>query len=191
MICFCKFIYETLKKKIINQKQLVFIKKNFPSVAIENNVHFKGNPRNLVLGNKVVFQTGTVIHLGGMKWCDYKGYLEIGDESVISPNCVIYATGPGGIKIGKRFDCGPGVGIFASRTDYAKNMHRHIFAPVLIGDDVTVYANAVVSLGVKIGDGAVVAAGAIVINDVRKNTLVGGIPAVILREGIKKKNVRN
>jgi acetyltransferase-like isoleucine patch superfamily enzyme len=70
-------------------------------------------------------------------------------------------------------------------------MNHHIFAPVRIGNNVTVYANAVISPGVKIGDGAVVAAGAVVVSDVMGNTLVGGIPAVVIKKGIKKRYVRD
>jgi len=183
---FIKFIYRTLKETFVEQERLAIIRKRFPSVIIEKNVYFKGDIRNLELGNRVIFQSGTVVHLGGMEWCEYKGHLVIGDESVISPNCVIYAAGPGGIEIGERFDCGPGVGIFACRTDYSKGMNYHVFAPVHIGNNVTVYANAVISPGVKIGDGAVVAAGAVVVSNVMENTLVCGIPARVIKKGVKK-----
>jgi tetrahydrodipicolinate N-acetyltransferase len=49
--------------------------------------------------------------------------------------------------------------------------------PVVIEDDVLVGANAVVLEGVRVGRGAVVAAGAIVIEDVPENAVVAGIPA--------------
>ena len=44
-------------------------------------------------------------------------------------------------------------------------------------DDVVIGANAVVLEGVTIGKGAVVAAGAIVVNDVEPYTVVAGTPA--------------
>lgn len=50
-------------------------------------------------------------------------------------------------------------------------------APIHIGKNVWIGANAMVLPGVTIGDGAVVAAGAIVTKDVPANTIVGGIPA--------------
>jgi maltose O-acetyltransferase len=124
-----------------------------------------------------------------LEWCEYQGHLEIGDDSVISPNCTIYAAGPGGIWIGKRFDCGPGVGIFASRTDYIKGGDARIFLPVIIGDDVTIFANAVISPGVRIGDGAVIAACSVVTKDVPAGSDVGGAPARILKQEVRARPV--
>jgi acetyltransferase-like isoleucine patch superfamily enzyme len=116
------------------------------------------------------------------------GRLEIGEHSVISPHCVLYGAGPGGIRIGRRFDCGPGVAIFASRTDYRAGPDNHLFAPVVIGDEVIVYAHAVIGPGVTIGDRAVIAAGAVVTADVPKATLVGGAPARVLRENVRSRD---
>jgi maltose O-acetyltransferase len=148
---------------------------------IEPGVTFRGAIENMTLGRNVQIQTGTVVHLGGMPWCENAGRLEMGAGGVISPMCVIYACGPGGIRIGAEFDCGPHVGIFASRTDYEKGPNHHVFAPVVIGDRVIVFANAVISPGVTIGDGAVIAAGSVVTRDVPARTLVGGAPAKVLK----------
>ena len=55
-------------------------------------------------------------------------------------------------------------------------------APIVIGENVWIGANATVTPGVTIGDSAVVAAGAIVTKDVPPNVIVGGVPAKIIRE---------
>ena len=54
-------------------------------------------------------------------------------------------------------------------------------APVRIGNHVWIAAHAVVLKGVTIGDGAVVAAGAVVTRDVPKMTIVGGVPARVIK----------
>jgi acetyltransferase-like isoleucine patch superfamily enzyme len=52
---------------------------------------------------------------------------------------------------------------------------------VIIGNDVTIGANAVILPGVTIGDGAIVGAGAVVSHDVPPYALVAGVPAKVLR----------
>ena len=53
--------------------------------------------------------------------------------------------------------------------------------PVIIEDDVLIGANAVVIEGVHVGKGAVVAAGAVVIEDVPDNAVVAGCPARVIK----------
>lgn len=156
--------------------------RRWPGALIEPGVTMRGDLSNLRLGERVNLQRSCFIHLGGLDWCENAGRVEIGDDGVISPQVVIYGCGPGGVSIGRRFDCGPNVGIFASRTDYAVLPRGHRFAPVTIGDDVVVFAGAVISPGVTVGDGAVVAACSVVLDDVEPRTLVAGAPARIVRK---------
>lgn len=62
-----------------------------------------------------------------------------------------------------------------------KDRATMIPAPIRIGKRVWIGANAIVLPGVTIGDGAIVAAGAVVTRDVPGNTIVGGVPARMIR----------
>lgn len=58
--------------------------------------------------------------------------------------------------------------------------------PVSIGNDVWIGANALILPGVHIGDGAVVAAGAVVTKDVEEYAIVGGVPAKLIKYRFNK-----
>lgn len=55
-------------------------------------------------------------------------------------------------------------------------------APIRIGNKVWIGSNATILPGVRIGDGAIIAAGAVVTKDVSEKTVVGGVPAKILKK---------
>lgn len=88
----------------------------------------------------------------------------------------------GGITIGAGSLIGHNVVLATLNHDtdpkYRKDLHP---APIKIGKDVWIGANATVCPGVTIGDGAVVAAGAVVTKDVPANAVVGGVPAKLIR----------
>ena len=54
-------------------------------------------------------------------------------------------------------------------------------APIIIGNNVWIGASVTVVPGVTIGDNAIIAAGAVVTKDVEANTIVGGVPAKVIR----------
>lgn len=57
--------------------------------------------------------------------------------------------------------------------------------PIKIGNHVWIGMNATILKGVTIGDGAIIAAGAVVTKDVPPKTLVGGIPAKVIKENVE------
>lgn len=110
--------------------------------------------------------------------------VEIGDNAVIMMGAVINIGAV--IGEGSMIDMGA---VLGGRATVGKNCHVGAGAvlagvieppsadPVVIEDDVLIGANAVVLEGIRVGKGAVVAAGAIVVDDVAPNTVVAGVPA--------------
>lgn len=62
-----------------------------------------------------------------------------------------------------------------------KNNRKNHYAPIKIGNHVWIGSNATVISGVEIGDWSVVAAGAVVTKDVLPYTVVGSVPARIIK----------
>jgi acetyltransferase-like isoleucine patch superfamily enzyme len=63
--------------------------------------------------------------------------------------------------------------------------HSHLKTkPIVIGDHIWIGTNAIILKGVTIGDGAIIAAGAVVTKDVPAKALVAGVPAKVIRENI-------
>lgn len=108
------------------------------------------------------------------------GFIDIGDQCWISPNCVLY--GNGGLKLGSEVLLGPGVCIstvghsFESLTT-SINQQPLVTDPVTIENNVWIGMNASIAPGVHIGEGAVIAAGSVVTRNVPAFAVVGGVPA--------------
>ena len=175
-----KGFYHIFVKGLKDYRFYRMLNMQFPNCTFEQGFHIKGPIGNLQLGEKIEIQSNTLFHLGGMAWCDYKGFLKIGKNSIISPNVIIYAAGSKGVEIGDRFDCGPGVKIFSSYSSFEKR-GSHVFEKVKIGNNVILFANVVVSPGVSIGDNSVILAGAVVNKDVPANAVYGGVPAKFIK----------
>lgn len=106
--------------------------------------------------------------------------LQIGTSVDIGENVILRAGG--GLSIGDRVLIAAGAAIVSVGHPIAPPRWNCVTsAPVSIGDDVWIGANAVILPGVTIGDGAIVGAGAVVKEDVPPFTLVAGVPATVVR----------
>ena len=126
-------------------------------------------------------------------------YAELGDYSYLGPGCMVADA-----EIGKFCAIAAQVRIGAPNHPLDRpSQHRFTYCPayysadaqrdhaffqqrradrVVIGNDVWIGHAVIVMPGVKVGDGAVLAAGAVVTRDVAPYTIVGGVPARQIRE---------
>jgi len=115
----------------------------------------------VTIGNNAVIMMGASINIGAV----------IGEGTMIDMNVVVGGRG----TIGKNCHIGAGSVI-------AGVIEPPSAQPVVIEDDVLVGANAVILEGIRVGKGAVVAAGAVVIEDVPAYTVVAGTPARVIKQ---------
>ncbi len=108
----------------------------------------------------------------------------VGRDSLIGEFCLI--RGPGGVRIGDRVYLSPGVHIYSS--DHVFDDPERAFVDqgvicrgVTIEDDVWIGAQVVILDGVHIGPRSVIAAGAVVTQDVPAYSVAAGVPARVVR----------
>lgn len=113
-------------------------------------------------------------------YTDFGKNTTIGKDVFINSGC--HFQDQGGISIGDGSLIGHNVVLATINHDLdPKNNRKNHYAPITIGNHVWIGSNATILSGVTLGDWAVVAAGAVVTKDVLPYTVVGGVPAKVLR----------
>jgi acetyltransferase-like isoleucine patch superfamily enzyme len=113
-------------------------------------------------------------------YTDFGKNITIGNNVFINAGCKFQDQG--GIVIGDGALIGHNVVLATLNHDLAPEKRQQLHpAPIRIGCGVWIGANATVTSGVTIGDYAVVAAGAVVNRDVPAYTVVGGVPARVIK----------
>jgi virginiamycin A acetyltransferase len=131
-----------------------------------------------------------------VKYAELKGVIRVGHQTTINgPNISILSL-MNPISIGSYCSIAKDVTIqeYNHKVDrvstyyVTKNVFNgsnrselHTKGPITIGNDVWIGTKAIILSGVKIGDGAVIAAGSIVTRDVPPYAIVAGVPAQIIK----------
>ena len=108
--------------------------------------------------------------------------LVINKGCIVGDNCILDAR-RGGIELGENVNVGSNVSFYTDSHDYNDPYFRASVSKVggiKVGNRAWIGPNAIILHGVQIGEGAVIAAGAVVTKDVPPFTVVGGIPAKII-----------
>ena len=104
------------------------------------------------------------------------------DYSCLAPKVDCYNVAP--VTVGANATISQGAFLCTASHDITNPHLPLITAPITIGDQAWVAAEAFVGMGVTVGEGAVVGARAVVVKDVNPWTVVGGNPAKFIKQRV-------
>lgn len=121
----------------------------------------------------------------------HDGEITIGNHVSINANVCIGAADNGQIVIGNDVLIAQNVVLRASDHEHGDIdipiiNQGHTGGKIIVEDDVWIGANVVVTRNTRIGSHSIVAAGSVVTRDVEPYSIVGGIPAMLIRKRIQK-----
>lgn len=113
-------------------------------------------------------------------YTDFGRNITVGRDVFINACC--HFQDHGGVTIGDGCQIGHNVVFATLNHGFSPEDRQNTYpAPIVLGRNVWVGSNATILQGVTIGDNAVIAAGAVVTKDVEPATIVGGVPAKVIR----------
>jgi len=135
---------------------------------------------NIILGSNVVFMKNSYIYAHD------EGKLMIGDNFTLNSNSQIGASF-GKIVIGSDCAIAPNCVLRASNHTFDNpnipfRKQGHTYGEIIIEDDVWIASNCVITANTKIGKSSVIGAGSVVTKDVEAYSIVGGVPAKLIRK---------
>ena len=147
-------------------------------------LHACGAPRSIEIGEGTLVMHHAELHVYNFRELPRAG-IRVGRDGLIGEFCLV--RGPGGVTIGDRVYLSPAVHIYSSNHMYEDPDVCFIDQGVTtqgvnIEDECWIGAMVVILDGVTIGRRSVVAAGAVVTEDVPPFSLVGGVPARVIRD---------
>ena len=145
------------------------IKDPYPSLLVmnENSQLICENSFDIYSGAKIYVNQGATLRLG-------RGYVNH------NFNLSCFES----ISIGMGVVISENVTVRDSDDHTIVGSNKPMTQPIVIGDHVWIGMNVTILKGVKIGNGAIIAAGAVVTHDVPENALAGGVPAKVIKTGV-------
>lgn len=153
-------------------------------VYLDEGVYLHACPKGIEIGQNSRVMHHAELHVYNFRDLPHAGIV-IGHQSLIGEFCVI--RGSGGVTIGDRVYLSPMVHIYSSNHRFDDPDTPFIDQAVttegvMIEDECWIGAMVVILDGVTIGRRSVVAAGAVVTEDVPPHSLVAGVPARVIRD---------
>ena len=143
--------------------------------------------RHIKIGD--VFFSGDSVTIGGGGCYSIKARLIIGNECLVSSNCILN-TGEG-IIIGNRVGFSPHVKLYThSHWQNELEGYNSNFGPIIIDDNVYITGDSLIVPNVRIGEGSTIFANSTVTQNVEPYTQLSGNPAVIIRKINKNVDIR-
>ena len=163
-------VLEENREKILSQQVENDARNSAIPLLDKKDIHARIEPGAIIreqvqIGDNAVIMMGAVINIGAV----------IGEGTMIDMGAVL----GGRAMVGKRCHIGAGAVL-------AGVVEPPSATPVVVEDNVLIGANAVVIEGVRIGEGSVVAAGSVVIEDVASSMVVAGVPARVVKKKDEK-----
>ena len=151
---------------------------------LDHGTYLHACPNGIDIGPGTIVMHGAVLHVYNFRGMPQSG-IKIGRDSLVGEYSII--RGQGGVQIGDRVYTSPFTQIIAVNHVFDDPnrpfVEQGITANgIVIEDDVWLGAGAVITDGVRVGKGAVVAAGAVVVENVEPHTVVGGVPAKLIKK---------
>lgn len=140
------------------------------------------NPAGISIGHNTII--GNDAFLDGRS----KRQLKAGESRIKSYFSEFFGQGERPLTIGNNVSIAGEVRIYTMEHDIDSPDFDEISAPVIIDDYVVIGSRAMILPGVHVGKGAVIASGAVVTKDVEPYTVVGGVPAVFIKN--RNKNLK-
>jgi len=155
------------------------------NLLLKRNSHIYAlSDKGIVIGDNFSLGEHAIIECTGVLR-DLGESLTIGNNVGVSHYCFIGVRGS--IKIGDNVIFGPRVSVFSENHNFDRleipiKDQGETRKDTLIGNDVWIGTGSIILSGVKIGDGAIIAAGSVVNKDVPSNTIAAGVPAKMIKK---------